>query len=200
MKKHILTICLIGILATASLFPGQDTHTNFRKAIWGTRQKEVLKLEGKKAIEKDKSDDGLDFLKFRGKQGGYDCLYVYYFADNKLVAGRYVFMDEHTNKNSYIKDFESVKALLMQKYGGPVKDVVIWKDDLYKDDPFYWGMAVAAGHLIYQTQWKTEDTMILLDLACDNFVIILQLLYTSTLPDHVELINKAKERAKIDIW
>ena len=200
MRKHILAVCFIAIVAKGYLFSGQDTNTNFRLATWGISQEAVTKLEGKGPDRKEKNNVGLDILAFKGTAGGLDCYYAYFFAEDKLVEGRYAFVETHTNKNSYIDDFKSVKASLTEKYGKPTEDDTIWRNNLYKDDPSEWGMAVSVGHLIYQAKWTAIDTKIFLQLKGDNYKFTHVVQYTSTLPEHLDLVKKAEEKAKKNIW
>jgi hypothetical protein len=100
----------------------------------------------------------------------------------------YIFGLRHTNANAYIDDFKEVKKSLVEKYGRPKHgdDDACWKDELYKDDPDIWGMAISAGHLVYQAAWQTDRTDILLMLKGDNFEVRLIAQYTSKELGHLE--------------
>ena len=172
----------------------------FREAKWGVSKEQVRITEKTKFLKADKSNDGLDYLAYRTTQGGIEILLSYYFAESKLVAGRYIFLAEHTNKNLFIDDFYRIKSSISQKYGEPGMDVSNWKNDLYKDDPSEWGMAVSVGHLSYQAVWRLLDTEIILELSGDNFDIDLDVDYASTLPAHEKLRETAKEKAQSGIW
>lgn len=126
---------------------------------------------------------------------------MYYFADNKLVRGAYIFRNEHINNNQYIDDFETVKKSLTEKYGKPQKDEQVWSGgDLFKNDPSVWGTAVAVGNLQYGAVWTLNDTQIALWLSGDNLKIQHVLGYKSTKPEHLELMKKAQDKAKSGIW
>ena len=123
--------------------------------------------------------DGLDF------QLGYE------FVDNKLFRAIYFLESEHTNKNAYINDFKSFKDILKEKYGEPIRDDVIWKRNLYKDDPDDWGFAVSLGHLAFKTDWQTPRTDISIFLTGDNYEIVLGIVYSSN-----EFSELQKEKVK----
>jgi hypothetical protein len=147
-----------------------------------------------------KGENGLDILMYSGKAESLSIVYAYYFVNNKLVQGRYTFSDEHTNKNAYIDDFNKVKDSLIGKYGKPTDDNMFWSNNLYKDDPAKWGMAVAAGHLGCQAKWTLNDTIIVLQLKGDNSNITHAVQYASSIKEHIDLVKKAEEAAKKNIW
>lgn len=72
-----------------------------------------------------------------------DCYVVYVFVRGKLVRTKYVIVEEHSNRNDYIRDYKSLKTQLSKKYGAPIEDETIWKNSLYKDDREEWGFAVS---------------------------------------------------------
>lgn len=199
MKKLFFVIGFIGILALAFLYAEQATGADFRKATWGMSQQAVIELEGKDISTKNKSDDGLDMIVYVRKQGGLDCIAIYYFAEDRLVEGRYIFTAKHTNKNLYIDDYLSVKASLAKKYGTPKVDDIQWNNDLYKDDKSQWGFAVSLGHLVYSSGWDTGRSLIVNILEGDNYKINHILIYRTAIPELVALCDKVSRAAR-DIW
>jgi len=117
----------------------------------------------------------------------------YIFAQGKLVRTSYVSMVRHTNSNAFIDDFKTIESILTEKYGKPESDDVVWSDDLYKDDPDNWGMAVSAGHLVYEAVWRTKTTKILEKLKGDNFNVTLIVQYTSL---DLEALEEARDKEK----
>jgi hypothetical protein len=200
MKSKAIIFIFAVLISQAYSSQEQPAKKNFRDASWGMTMESVLQLESKQPDSKGKNRIGMDLIAYAGQAGNLDCLYVYFFAENKLVQGRYMFTGEHVNENAYIEDFNTVKKSLTDKYGKPKEDRMVWRNNLYKDDPDHWGMAVSAGHLIYEANWVTEDTDILLHLTGDNFKITHLLQYTSTIKEHADLIKKAEEKAKSGIW
>lgn len=174
------------------------SQVGFRECTWGSSEDQVKKSERSEFFQKQKGNTGLDILGYNGNAGGMDCLIAYYFAENQLVEGRYIFIEDHVNKNLYIDDFNKVKSNIVEKYGAPTQDQMIWKNDLYKDDLSDWGTAISAGHLIYAAVWELPLTKISLQLSGDNFKITHVLDYLSI--KHKELIEKVAKKAKKDIW
>lgn len=202
MRTKILFLGLVCFFLI-SLNWSQETKPkiHFREATWGMSQEQIKKIETNDFIKKDRGKtSGLDILGYKGQAGGLDCLIAYYFTENQLVEGRYVFIEKHTNRNLYIMDFKNIKESLIEKYGKPSTDKVIWRDDLYKDDFSDWGMAVSVGHLVFEAIWKLPETKINLQLKGDNYKITYFLDYASEMPKYKELIKKAIEKAKKGIW
>ncbi|MEZ5107270.1 MAG: hypothetical protein R2757_22385 [Draconibacterium sp.] len=51
----------------------------------------------------------------------------YLFANDKLTTGKYLVIEDHSNKNDYINESNKLKDLLNEKYGLPKKDENIGK-------------------------------------------------------------------------
>lgn len=80
---------------------------------------------------------------------GLDCLIFYIFAEGKLVRASHAFTEAHSNENDYISYYNSLKEILIKKYGKPIKDSQFRKNDLYRDDYQNWWFAVSLGHLVF---------------------------------------------------
>lgn len=141
---------------------------DFRKTTWGMT-KEQVKIAETKKLEAEREDR----LGYLDDMVGKKVTIVYVFTENKLSRGSYVFDLQHTNQNLFINDYEEIKHLLSEKYGPPNEDDSLWANNLYKDDPQHWGLAVSMGHLRYRSSWETETTRIFLSLGGDNFKISL---------------------------
>jgi hypothetical protein len=170
----------------ASSFESPEGQFAFRKIQWGMSEREVRDSElGDPAVELD------GVLVYETRIAGLSCQSVYVFVQKRCIRSKYAFTERHSNDNAYIGDYEKVKALLLEKYGRPVtkfgnQSDQIWLSDTYLDDPNDWGMAVSAGHLVYQCEWETPDTAIALVLRGDNFEITLAVEYSSKLLGHIE--------------
>lgn len=108
-----------------------------------------------------------------------DATLVFGTVKDQLSYIGYLFNEEHTNKNLFIKDFEKVKSILTKKYGEPTGDFINWNNDLYKDNPQDYGTSVAVGYTEYTAYWKLSDTDIILKLKGDNFKINMLVKYAS---------------------
>ncbi len=184
MKIKIFIVTLVCLY----LFPiaySQQEETNYRMAKWRMTQEEIKKTETEEFVQKQKSKEtGLDILAYKCQAGGIDCLIAYYFAENQLVEGRYIFMGQHSNRNLYIDDYKEIKKGISEKYGKP------------KDDPSEWGMTIAVGHLTFESIWELPDTKINLQLQGDNYKISLAQDYKSRIKAHEELVKKQQRKPK----
>lgn len=154
-------------------------QADFRNIKWGMSMAEVKAAEGETDLVTTDAliYDGLNVA-------GIDVMLIYYFNENdQLYSAIYSFEETHVNKNDYIYDYEKVVKALTEKYGEPINSDTIWKDDLYKDEPTEWGMAVSAGHMMMFAKWETENTNIAIFLSGDNFEISTMIGYESkTIP------------------
>jgi len=178
----------------------QIDKTHFREATWGMTQAQIKALEKDKVKGEGPTEDGMQYLAYEGKAGSLDCLVGYYFVNDQLLEGRYIFTETHANRTLFLADFRTVKTALTQKYGKPTEDEIYWIDDLYQDDPSDWGMAVAIGHLVFETCWDTPQTGVRLQLRGDNYKLKHALVYNSKSRRHQDLKKEAQEKAKKGIW
>jgi hypothetical protein len=61
-------------------------------------------------------------------------------------------------------------------------------------------MAVAVGDMFLRANWTLDDTEILLLLSGDNYKFTHFLKYESRIKEHIDLMKKAKEKAKKGVW
>ncbi|MEW6143357.1 MAG: hypothetical protein AB1597_09455 [Chloroflexota bacterium] len=151
---------------------------DFRNIKWGMSRSEV------KAREQEGKfwEENATLLGYSGITiNRLDVLLVYLFNKNDQVYGaNYVIAQKHSNPTEYIRDFEALKALLVTKYGTPTQDKVVWLDDLYKDKPSDWGMAVITGDLQYFCTWDTSPiNTVALYLKGDNYKPLFMIMYQS---------------------
>jgi len=162
-----------------SAFRAENLRTqDFRKVTWGSSPEAVKAAEtGKPKHSIDR--DGKSLLIYTDTVSGLDCEVLYIFVSEKLVRAKYVVTATHSNKTAYLADFDTLLTGLKNKYGPPKKDDTFWKNDLYKEDPSNWGLAVAVGHLSKYTGWETSRSSIILVLTGDNYTIDLEIEYSS---------------------
>jgi hypothetical protein len=163
---------------TSVLIKLSESKTDFRNTKWGMTQEEVITAE--KIEKKDISSQTKNLLGINTTVSSYPSLVYYIFAYNRLVRAVYAFQIEHTNKTEYIDiDYKNVKEMITNKYGIPKSDDKLWKNNLYKDDPTNWGLAVSMGHLTFSTLWANEKTNVVEFLSGDNFDIKFGVGYSS---------------------
>jgi len=170
--------------------PPSSTESDFRKAKWGMTKAQV-KASETFTVTKDMGESIL----YTGTLASFDVVVGYVFAGGKLVRAVYLVNEEHMNKTDHITDYNSLKELLVKKYGEPAEDESYWKQDLYRDDPQHWGMAISVGHLVYYTKWETDRTDITMALSGDNFEISHKIEYRSKNLGALE--EKEKEAAAV---
>jgi hypothetical protein len=183
-----IALLLFALFLTEGLFAQA-----FRNVNWGASIEEVKASEEKKPYLENE-----ETLVYKVQLAGKEVLLLYNFLPKHgLYSSGYIFEEKHTNKNEYIADYNEVKSLLTKKYGATISDKVIWSNDLYKDDPQYYGTAVSVGHLKYGSYWTVEGTDIRLGLLGDNFEISMILNYESLklkkLAEEAEELKKLKD-------
>lgn len=148
---------------------------DFRKSYWGMSKEEV---EASETLEKVDSSNPKNLM-YLGRVAGMNCYVIYFFTNNVLTTGRYYFIEEHTNDNDFLSDFNNMSELLVKKYGEPSEAESYWKDDLYKDDYSSWGFAVSLGDYVRYSEWKSDKTEVYMELSGENYSISHFIDYTS---------------------
>ncbi|AKP52690.1 hypothetical protein [Cyclobacterium amurskyense] len=185
MKQFFTTAILI--LTSSIVF--SQSETDFRKVNWGMSNSEVKQIETSELVKEETNS-----LAYRTDLAGFNALVGYIFAGDKLTRGKYVLLEDHSNRNDFISDFKKLKELLTKKYGNPGKDETIWKNNLYKDDYEDWGTAISIGHLIYYSTWKTDRTEVTLYLSGENYSISTVIEYQSKELGNIEKELREKEQ------
>jgi hypothetical protein len=147
---------------------------DFRKASWGMPRSEVVLTEADDPTSQDDSA-----LIYSRKVAGMSALIGYLFVDDKLVKGKYMFRQQHSEFSQYITDYDTLKKAMEKKYGKAQKSRDIWSNDLYTNIPAEWGKAVSLGYLTRLSYWSTKTTEITLTLKGENEKIDLWLEYKS---------------------
>jgi hypothetical protein len=187
MKRILWLFTLLILISPIYAVETVKKEPDFRNVYWGMTKNQILKSESLKIEYQDDHS-----LIYNTSISNKNCDLHYVFSDNKLYASAYYFDINHTNKNDFINDYNDLKNLLIKKYNTPEETDTIWKDELYRDDPSQWGMAISVGHLVYYSKWETEKTEITLILQGENFEIKLIILYKSK-EYGPQAINKKEE-------
>jgi hypothetical protein len=84
----------------------------------------------------------------------------YEFRDNQLWRGR-IYSEKH-----YVRPQDRLDALLAiqqdltTRYGPPLREEFIWKNNFERNHPENWGWAVYRGHLEVFINWEAPETII----------------------------------------
>ncbi len=201
MGKRLLCAVPSCLWMAATLAFAQASSTaGFRGVQWGASPSAVKVAEKAAFLGEDTSDaSGLLMVKYHGAVGNLDCIFAYYFASNQLVQGRYIMTESHQNPGLFIEDFKEVDRSLEGKYGKPTRSITDWKNSLYKSNLEEWGMAVSAGHLVFETYWALPDKLVDHFLTGDNFEVQHIIYYTSSTRAHQKLMEDASKKAKANV-
>ena len=171
MKKIIIPLFIIVYLVLVSFACGDEF--DFRQTKWGMTQQQVIKSENGTPIAHDNNN-----IYYETRVLGRSILLSYEFINNNLIRTVYSNKDIHTNLNEFISDYEAFKEVISKKYGEPKLAKTMWKNELYKNDPENYGLAVSVGHLAFGSIWETDRTDIQSTLSSANFKITHLVVYT----------------------
>jgi hypothetical protein len=186
----VRSFAALAVIGSALLAQTPD----FRNTSWGMDRAQVVATEGTPSQMRERG--GEIVLRYESARlAGLDCRVVYIFAKDKLVRSKYVFQQEHAEKNDFLADFTMVDAFLIGTMERPTEQRVSWHDEEYKMEPRRYGVAVSLGHLLYSTQWKGTRTVVTHALSGENGAITHEVEYVSIdLEPWEEQITKEQER------
>lgn len=85
---------------------------------------------------------------------------TFVFGDDGLQRVQVEFTAYHAHKSEYIDDYRTVATALLERHGDSRSEDAFWTDDLYRDFPDQWGMALAAGMLRLTRSWQVEHALV----------------------------------------
>lgn len=173
------------------LFPLFASAQDFRQSSWGDTQEEVIAAEGDRLASKTE-----DKIIFSTSLNGTTFVTGFDFVDGRLVGGSYFNLEEYSDPDSFITDYNTFKDLLVTKYGEPEFDDVTWLNDLHEDDRSRHGFAVSINHATYDARWTTDRTQIFTLLTGKNSIITHGILYTEL--ESLEQREAAIEQQALD--
>ena len=153
---------MVGSFAVMPLIAGvlAPQTPDFRNITWGMDRAQVVATEGTPPSQIREGGGEIVLRYESARLAGLGCRVVYIFAKDKLVRTKYVFQQEHDNKNDFLADFTMVDAFLMGTMERPTEQRVRWRNEVYKTEPQHYGVAVSVGQLLYSTQWKGARTVV----------------------------------------
>ncbi len=170
---------------------------DFRNAVWGMTQAQVMATEKDHPAEVRESDgevivkyDPVDAAEVGGRL-------IYIFANDKLVRAKYISNASHSELNDFIVDFHAVEPVLLAKYGKASEERAIWDNDEFQlerlpyldqdralpssilpSDPLV-GLSISLGHLRLYTRRTAGRTQIVHALTGADEQITHQIEYRS---------------------
>lgn len=187
-------ICLLPLLSFAA---PNDQPTDFRATHWGMSPDEVRASEKSKP-KSDRQEGARSFLVYSDTVHGLACDVAYLFVKTKLVRTKYVVTETHACRSDFLADYQTLLSALKEKYGEPKEEQTVWKNDIYRNNPSEWGMALAVGDLQKFARWETERTSVMAIVTADNFNITLDVEYRSvSLRTLEQEVAKEEEAGKL---
>ena len=166
MKNIPVIIVSVVIFTMLSVTSAACDEIDFRNSRWGMSKAEVKAAEtGELIREFDES------LIYQDTLDGETVAVHYYFLDNSLFLGVYVFDAQYKDLNDYIDAYNRIVSVINDRHGEPTTSEIVWENETYKNDPSKYGKAVAKADSTFFSRWETDSTDILLRLAGDNFEI-----------------------------
>jgi len=167
-------------------FGDEDEQYHFRKTKWGMSQSEIIDAEDSKPEFRNERR-----MAFMTEVLDKKMAVEYFSAGDKLCRAGYTLMERYLNENRYVADYMDFKKILYGKYGEPIEDRTVWRNDFFKNNSSQWGVAVSAGYLSFFSTWETDDTIISASLTGGDFNVACVVVYKSKKLIHLE--NQMRE-------
>ncbi len=133
-----------------------ETVFPFMKFNWSMGIDEIKEIETFPLVYKSEPL----LLEYQGSAYGYNAQVVYNFYKSKLntIMVKFSHMDPDINPKR--TDYMKLKEIFAKIYGKPSTDTIVWRNELYKDNPSKIDEAILLGHVIYGATWSTTETLI----------------------------------------
>jgi len=198
---HGFSEVILEELKTIALEVSTSIKYDFRELKWGMSPIEAKRAEESnlKFIRESVDNENRYSIVYFGEEAGINCYIRYIFENEKLAEVGFNTVIIHKNKNQHISDYNQWNKFLTEEYGEPIRGIVKWKNEKYKDKPEKWGRAVLLKHLYYVTEWENSKTKIVLSLQGiktnnNNKQIMLMKHYTS------KEFMESKEASFLGYW
>jgi hypothetical protein len=123
-----------------------------------------------------------DYLVYQASLPGIDeTRLVYQFNDRQLTTGRFLFTARQGSPvEDWIDQFRTVRSLISQQYGEPVRQQVLQPAGAAPIEPSGWAAALRNDTLILKSYWQTETTILIQQLTWNGNRPHHQIIYRPT--------------------
>ncbi|MGE5549452.1 MAG: hypothetical protein ACM3ZC_02850 [Bacteroidota bacterium] len=186
--KRLWSIFVLGLVLALPVLA--EEGYDLRKIRWGMSMAEVQAAEGREPVFRN--DEAMAYAGISMAAHSFDL--AYYFNDDRLYQAIYIWSDKSFGAKECFTVFDNLKELLNAKYGPSLRDDRIWRNNLYRDDPDSWELAVTTGSLSCYAFWETERTAITLILTGKNYEVSLMVGYEAKeMQEEVEQEEREKD-------
>ena len=131
---------------------------DFGIAMWGDTREQILGDEDRTNLTPIGRDQ---YLVYKTEVIGIpEVRLVYYFQQNLLSRGAFIFRYRHPNPADHIKDFDQINNIVSKKYGEPVRSGEIWRDPSKAEGIYDPIVQMTQDNLMYQAVWQTDRMVI----------------------------------------
>jgi hypothetical protein len=174
-----------------------ESDYDIRTSNWGDSNRQVKAIENIPANEWiEEKQVGYDIDGFKTTVAGLEAVFVYYFVDDILVGARYIIVENHSNNDDYVKDYNRLNDILSEKYGNNRIEEE-WHDERWKDNPSEKGYALWQGDVTMNCKWETKSTEISHRISARDFEIVHIIDYESK--EYGDLFDKGVNKSGKDV-
>jgi hypothetical protein len=101
---------------------------------------------------------------------------IYFFENNRLARGAFVFYDPVTKTSQYFSRYEMINESVSKKYGNAQQNDTVYQDN---GNDLTMSEALEQNKIMRQSVWQTQTTKIVHQLADDDGEVSHQLVYHS---------------------
>ncbi len=131
-----------------------------RGFVWGLPPTVILENEKATFVgEEDGRLFYLDYILEMRSTIGYD------FMDDKLWRARVFIEKKYLDTQERLEDLMKIRKALVQRFGDPVDEQMVWHDNREKNWPDSWGWAVLRGELMMTIVFRNAETEVVVFLG-----------------------------------
>lgn len=93
---------------------------------------------------------------------------MYLFESEKLKT----YFIQYSGEKNFLQKYNEIKNAVIEKYGVPKNDKVIWTDETYKNDEEKFDQAFKYGYVTMACKWVKGDNVIILKWEYKNTMFL----------------------------
>jgi len=161
---------------------------DFRNFNWETSREDVISGCQDSVLYKDNNSI---FTNVTLNGSKFNC--IYYFTNNQLYQGVYVFAENFVNENNFYMKYKDLFTILQEKYGEPREIIKNRSREVWNDENEI-GLAIQYGEYVEFAVWQTTTSEIVLTIEGENYQSKISVRYRTTNSD---LLKTVQEKEKV---
>lgn len=187
-------ILIILLLTISNIIVAQD----FDSSNWNdSKEQVIIKTSNAEWIDAYSVRINMlsEFITYESTLKDLNCYVTYYFVENSLQMGTYIFLDKHYDYDLYLQDYKTLTKYLRKRFGRPSAKGSVYNNNCIIGKPSK-GEMIAMGHVAHYAEYANSN--VYLEIIGKNGKITITLMYIS--PGFNKIIDDILNNTKVTYY